>query len=552
MRFCLILSFCIVTGFANQLHGSSKTDSLLNVLSNLIDERRVIDQRKESELHHLRSVSKSAASDAAQFELAGRLFHAWLHYNTDSAYFYASMRMQRAQMSQNPLWQQEAMLNHASVLNATGMYAEALQQMGEVFPTLSDTELRLYAFHLYRTIYGAMADYASHEEMRTAYQRKVRNYRDSILLYTSVHDPDYKLVKADQLIDSVRCQEAIDLLGNSFQSTADSRYQAMVGYTLAAAHGCLNNRHQQINWLAQSAILDLSSSVKEYISLWELALVLFDDGDVDRAYHYLKCSLEDAIFSNARLRTIRISEVFPLIDSAYQARVLKQKQQMATFLIVITLLLVVLMVTLVYILIQMKRLRHTRLALNQANERLRELNQDLTQSNLQLNRTNQNLSEASIIKEEYVGKYMEQCALYLARMDDYRRQLKRMAADGKLELLFDTIRSTQFIDEELHAFYAGFDDTFLRLFPTFVTDFNKLLNENEQVFPKSGELLNTELRIYALIRLGIVDSEKIAGFLRYSVSTIYNYRTKTRNKAAGERHEFEQKVMLIGTVDFKR
>lgn len=551
MRFWLILGFLFTVGFPNQLVASSKTDSLLNVLSNLIDERHLIDERKESELHQLQSVWQSAASDAAKFELAGRLFHAWLHYNTDSAYFYATTRMQIARLSQNPLWMHEASLNHASVLNATGMYVEALQTMGEVFPNLSDMPLRLYAFHLYRTIYGAMADYTSHKELRTLYQQNVRSYRDSILLYTSVYDTDYKLVKADKLIDAGSCQEAIVLLESNFQSSSDSRYQAMVAHTLATAYRCLNNRNQQINLLAQSAILDLSASVKEYISLWELALVLFDDGDVDRAYHYLKCSLEDAIFSNARLRTIRISEVFPLIDKAYQARVLKQKQQLTTFLIVITLLLVVLMVTLIYILIQMKRLKSIRLALNQANGRLRELNQELTQSNLQLNRTNQNLSEASIIKEEYVGKYMEQCALYLTRMDEYRRQLKRMAADGKLELLFDTIRSTRFIDEELQAFYAGFDDTFLKLFPTFVSDFNKLLNDNEPVVPKPGELLNTELRIYALIRLGITDSDKIAGFLRYSVSTIYNYRTKIRNKAAGERHEFEQKVMMIGTVDFK-
>ena len=160
---------------------------------------------------------------------------------------------------------------------------------------------------------------------------------------------------------------------------------------------------------------------------------------------------------------------------------------------------------------------------------------------------NHTLSEANYIKEEYIGRYMDQCSTYLDKMDLYRRSLNKIAAAGRVEELYKAIKSSQFLDEELKEFYANFDMTFLQLFPNFVEEFNALLTEPMQ--PKPGELLNTELRIFALIRLGITDSTKIAQFLRYSVTTIYNYRTRVRNKALGERDEFETKVMQIGKVE---
>ena len=178
-----------------------------------------------------------------------------------------------------------------------------------------------------------------------------------------------------------------------------------------------------------------------------------------------------------------------------------------------------------------------------------ELNEELHHSNSQLKEMNHTLSETNYIKEEYIGRYMDQCSTYLDKMDLYRRSLNKIAAAGKVEELYKAIKSSQFLEEELKEFYANFDMTFLQLFPNFVEEFNALLVEPMQ--PKAGELLNTELRIFALIRLGITDSTKIAQFLRYSVTTIYNYRTRVRNKALGERDEFEAKVMKIGKVEEK-
>jgi hypothetical protein len=195
----------------------------------------------------------------------------------------------------------------------------------------------------------------------------------------------------------------------------------------------------------------------------------------------------------------------------------------------------------------MRKLSAARKELSTANEQLNNLNHELSLTNDQLNSTNATLVEANLIKEEYIGRYMDQCSLYIDKLDGSRRLLNKTAAAGKIQDLLTAIKSKQFIDDELEFFYTNFDSTFLQLFPTFVEEFNSLLVDNDDTQLKQGELLNTELRIFALIRLGIKDSVKISHFLRYSLSTIYNYRTKLRNKALGPRNEFEEKVMQIGT-----
>jgi hypothetical protein len=195
----------------------------------------------------------------------------------------------------------------------------------------------------------------------------------------------------------------------------------------------------------------------------------------------------------------------------------------------------------------MKKLTKARIDLSLANGQLNTLNKELFATNQQLKETNNTLLEANLIKEEYIGRYMDQCSLYIDKLDNYRHLLNRTAAAGKINDLLHAIKSNQFIEDELKEFYANFDSTFLQLFPNFIEAFNSLLVNGEAILPKPGELLNTELRIFALIRLGITDSVKISHFLRYSLSTIYNYRTKTRNKAIGARDDFDAQVMRIGT-----
>lgn len=221
---------------------------------------------------------------------------------------------------------------------------------------------------------------------------------------------------------------------------------------------------------------------------------------------------------------------------------------MEVALISISILSLFLFVAVFYVYKQMKRVAAARREVLDANKRLKELNDELNSSNAQLKDANRSIAENSYLKEEYIGRYMDQCSVYLEKMDNYRRSLGKIASAGKVEELYQHIKSTKFIEEELRDFYENFDNTFLQLFPTFVDDFNTLLTDEEQIHLKGNERMNTELRIFALIRLGITDSVKIAQFLRYSVTTIYNYRTKVRNKAKGDRELLENEVFKIGKL----
>lgn len=194
----------------------------------------------------------------------------------------------------------------------------------------------------------------------------------------------------------------------------------------------------------------------------------------------------------------------------------------------------------------MKKTSNAHSIATDTNKKLKQLNEELVDLNKKLTEVNQDIAENSKIKEAYITQYMTLCSTYIEKYDSYRKTLNKLFIAGKTDELKKALGSTDLTDEELKAFYHNFDSTFLKLFPTFVADFNKLLSPDEQIVLKKDGQLNTELRITALIRLGITDSAKIAQFLRYSVTTIYNYRVKTRNKALDNRKEFEEKIMEIG------
>ena len=392
-----------------------------------------------------------------------------------------------------------------------------------------------------------MGDYAVTEKEKKEYYRMTDLYRDSLLQTNASDSLGHVLVMADKCTVHAQYDQAITMLTDFYRKPSlDDHSKAMITYTLSEAYRLKGDKKGQKHFLALSAIADLKSAVKEYVSLRKLASLVYEDGDIDRAYNYLKCSLEDATLCNARLRTLEISQVFPIIDQAYQLKTKRQQQEMKISLICISLLSVFLLVAIFFVYKQMKKVAAARREVIDTNTLLQELNGELHDSNSQLKEMNHTLSEANYIKEEYIGRYMDQCSVYLEKMDNYRRSLGKIAATGKVDELYKNIKSSKFIEEELKEFYANFDNTFLQLFPTFVEDFNTLLAEGEQIYPKANERMSTELRIFALIRLGITDSVKIAQFLRYSVTTIYNYRTKVRNKAAGDRDQLEQEVMKIG------
>lgn len=541
-----VFGIIIFTLFPLFLFGKSEMDSLLRVLDKTVENYQVYSNLKEEKLNKLKDLLNFTSTDQQRYDICGQLYDEYRSYKSDSALTYARKKLQIAEKMSSNRNLVEARLNLASIMGITGMYKEAMDILGTInikeFP-----DLKAYYFHIYRTIYGFMGDYTISSQEKKQYETITAAYRDSLLVVNPASSGTHVMVRSDQLIVNNQFNDALTLLLNYYPTIKnDIHTKAIIAYSIAEAYQGKNERMLQKRWLAISAIYDLQSATKEYISLRNLAFLLYEDGDVDRAYKYIKRSLEDALFCNARLRTYEISQMLPIIDKAYQLQTEARQNQLMISLISISVLSIFLLIAIFFIYRQMRKLSVARKELSLANEQLNNLNLELSGTNHQLKHTNDTLLEANLIKEEYIGRYMDQCSVYIDKLDDYRRLLNKTAAAGKIDDLLHAIKSKQFIEDELKEFYTNFDSTFLQLFPTFVEEFTALLVDDEETKLKQGELLNTELRIFALIRLGITDSVKISHFLRYSLSTIYNYRTKLRNKAAGPRDEFELSVMRIG------
>lgn len=526
---------------------ANQRDSLLKVLDNTISQKQLFDNQKEDVLINLKKILAKEVSNSSKFRLLGDVFNQYLYYNTDSARYYADLRYSIAQKTNDAAFIYEARLNQAAVKSITGMFKEAIDALDNLVVDDEYVGLVLYKWQLYSSLYEAMHYYSVTENEKLLYLELSNSYRDSILINSSPQSGDYVFNNANILINNRKCDEAVSLLEDYFSTVSDNdRNRAIAAYMLYNAWMCAGNKDKAVNYLIISSISDIKSSTKEYISLWTLAEVIYREGELDRAYNYLKCSLDDATFSKARLRTIKITELFSVIESAYQHNRDRQHARMVILIIIISVLLLIVAVAVVYSRRQVKKLKVARNEIRSANKRLSFLNAELESYNIKLRSVNESLSESNAIKEEYVGRFMDLSSAYLDKMDEYRRTLSRKATTGSMDDVVNELKSTNFIKNELKEFYNNFDHAFLKLFPTFIDEFNLLLQPDEQVSLKPNELLNTELRVFALIRLGITDSEKIAKFLRYSVTTIYNYRTKMRNKAAGNRAEFDDMVMRIG------
>lgn len=545
----IIIFLCLCTICMCRLYAadSSRADSLLLKLDQAIKERPIYMEQKELKLVELKRQLHRQIPDEERFAILGTLLDEYRSFNTDSALHMAEEREQIAIRLGNREYIDNARMNKADVLGMTGMYKEVMDLMRNIHIDRLPVDIHPYYYHIYRTVYGLMADYAVTAYEKKLYTELTDKYRDSLLLVNKDNLLIHTLIQSDQYNVRNEYDKAIRLLTDYLALQKDYEHDvAICAYTLSESYRLKGDKEKEKEYLIVSAMADMKTAVREYISLRKLAVLLYQEGDIERAYSYVKICMEDAAACNARLRKLEILEIFPIINDAYQQKTEKQQEQMKWALVSISLLSLFLLLAIFYVYKQMKKVAAARREVIDANKRLKELNDELHLSNAQLKEANHSIAENSYLKEEYIGRYMDQCSVYLEKMDNYRRSLGKIAATGNVEELYKNIKSSKFIEGELKEFYTNFDNTFLQLFPTFVEDFNALLADDEQISLKAGERMNTELRIFALIRLGITDSVKIAQFLRYSVTTIYNYRTKVRNKAAGDRDLLEQEVMTIG------
>lgn len=516
----------------------------LDDLDKVVAEQQIYADKHEREIANTHRSIARATDDETRFKETHILHNQFSSYRVDSALHYAQRMLTIARRMQRKDLETISLFCIAGTMTQAGMYKEAEDAMDNVdraFVAASGNDIKKNYFYACNTLYDALETYTIDAAQARAYRKKAMEYKDSILAVGG----DELLVRANVLLRQGKAEEGLRYLTEAYRKCpADDRYLAYVAFAISDHYHALGDRNREKQFLIVSAISDIKSAVKEYIALRQLASMLYEDGDIDRAYRYMRRSLDDALFCNARLRTIETSQVLPVIDHAYQLSVKRKHRQLAMAIVGISVLMLVVIALFLYARRQALLQRRAMEALSVANGDLNKLNHQLKDSNVKLNSMNANLLEANTIKETYIVKFMTECSAYIDKLDRYRTRLNKKAMSGDTKGLMKDLKEGSLVEREVDEFQRSFDETFLELFPHFVDDFNKLFPDGVEFPPKRDGRMSTTLRIFALYRLGITDNERIAAFLRCSMATIYSYRSRTRAKAISP-DTFETDVMAI-------
>ncbi len=515
---------------------------LLQLDSVLLDRQHYIDVREQRIA--TTTLLYQVADGEAKYRFAQQLYAAYEGFDNDSALFYAEQSYRLAQKCMGTADIQRSTVCEAQCMAMAGNYGAALELLLPMQNRVLPEVANLY----YKTLsltYIWQAEFTTIQAERDSARRQILPLRSRILETES--DPIFYAQEAALMRIEDSPAEAIAILRPVYRQLPDSA--DCIRYLANTLGSCYQRLYWQTDseamqdtalcFFARSAICDVQHGVLEHASLREVALILFRRGDVERAYQYMNCCIEDADRSKARLRTIEMAGDMPLILNTYRQMILEQQRKQHILILSLGLGSCVLVVVLVVLVLILSRWRSANRQLSQLNGQLQDFNQRLSVANAQLKDSNR-------IRDAYVTRYMAECSQIIETMSQYQKSLLRASLSDQPKKLFQLVKSTDVLDRTLREFYRHFDETFLSLFPNFVTDFNTLLRPEEQFpLPQQGHL-STELRIFALIRLGITDSEDIAHFLRLSVKTVYNYRTQTRNRARSDRDRLEEQVLQIG------
>lgn len=526
--------------------GQYPLDSLLNLLDEAIINHETYNKQKELRIEIIRkNLTGVAKKTIVEYDLISKLYEEYRPYILDSAIFYKNRAIDIAVHLNDTERLYKSKLQMAFLMASTGMYMEAVDMIKSIDRGLLPEYLLIEFYNTYRHVYAESAYYTQDNSAEHRYWDISNRYSDSLKLKLTPDHELYYATKENELRNTGKYEEAIRLNNTILKKHHfGTREYAIACYNRSLTYRESGKRDGEKYYLAYSALSDIISSTKDHASLWMLAEILYSENDTERAHSYIRFSWSETVVFNARLRSLQSAVILSLIDRTYQATVEKKNTQLQNYLFVISVLLVLLVGAFIYIYSQMKRLAAVLKNLQKANRNLKKLNIKMEQVNSQLHAANSNLSESNLIKEQYIGHFIELCSTYIDKMDGFRRMVNKKVTAGQIAELLGVIRSQDMMDSEIEELYRNFDKAFLQIFPHFVEKVNELFVDDEKFELKSDELLNVELRILALIRLGIKNSSQIADFLRYSVNTIYNYRAKIKNKTI-YRDEFEDMLMTI-------
>lgn len=543
-------------------HALEENRKLLHSLDSLLEQQDLFVRVKEERIKQLK-MQYSRVKDVKELYVMNRMVYLeYRVYDADSALHYINKNIQLAQQTNNRTWEVVSLLEQSFVLTSSGLLTEALKAVSDIQPEELPQNLRSEYFGRLCTLYSRLRDYSSeNSQLSEHYNNLQKAFRDSVYLTATPDELRYWNCRAWLYLGTPEIEPVKQAFEENKQTLSnDSRKYSIATYNLSAIYRSENNESKYLENLILSAMADIRSVNGDIGSLQEIAEYLFKHGEIDRAYNYiLYCSQKAMLFHN-RVRIVKMSHLQNQIYKAYQEQSRTQQKRLQASLIAVSFLFLVLIGAFLFIRKQMHRLKEANLkldstnqklsvnmdALSTAHQRLEEVNMQLKDLNTQLQEVNDQLRESNYVKEEYIGYVFNICSTYISKLEEFRKNINRKLKVGQIEDVKAMTDSSATASNELKEFYQNFDTIFLHLYPDFVGDFNALLLPEERIELKEGELLNTELRIHALIRLGITDSVKIADFLHCSAQTVYNNRLRTRNKSIIPKEDFINAVKKLG------
>lgn len=545
-------------------------EQLLEVLDNTLAESDRYTAAKQNKIAFVGREIGTATDSEQRYWIARDLYNEYCSFDSDSALYYADMAIRLARETGHQSWVDEMQLNRAYVLAATGLLAEAQELLMQINPSSLQQGLEARYFEQLLFLYTHRDQYYGDQSIENPYDANASQMLDSLCRSLPPTDPQYAWFESWRNLSSPRdAAETIPKMKRQVdESSLSTRSDAMYAWILSRLYERSDDRDNMLRYLIISAIADIRAANKEIASLEEVANIVYNEypgnENLKRANEYISYCIRCANEYKSRVRVGRLAELQHSISRSYQRELIRQERRATLYLILGGAFLLILVAAMVFIIVQMRRLRQSRSLLNEANRELNGKVEELTELRRQLEEANTTLeglyssaregaSQLSLTnqaKEKYIADIFAICSNYISKLDDFRKNIYRLLIAGKYEELRQITKSPELSQAEIKELHRTFDKVFLGIYPDFVSDFNSLLRPEERVELKKGDLLNTELRIYALVRLGLTDSTAIARFLHCSVQTVYNTRQRTRAKAIVPAKEFADTVRSLGKTIF--
>jgi tetratricopeptide (TPR) repeat protein len=527
LAFLLGFVFCVTSAFSQ-----TETDSLLNELSNTIEHKEEYIQAK---LNRIDKFKKQVRGNSDQMFYAQlKVYNEYRTFIYDSAFDYARKLQRAAYKSKDPLKVNYSKIKLGFVLLSSGMYKETLDSLLTVRSSALPDTIKVEFYSLVARAYYDLVDFNSNPYYSELYNKLGHVYIDSALNLLDGSSQQFLSLRGLKNLKTNNLDKAIydfEELIEKFE--LNDPELAIAASTLSYTYTKAGHPEKAMNLLCQAAMADIRSCTKETVAILNLAEILYKKGDIKRAYKYIKEAMDAANYYGARHRKIQVGAIFPIIEGAELNTVEAQRKMFFLYSAIVTALTVITIVFAFIVYKQFKKLQAAKKLISAVNENLMEINTKLR--------------EADKIKEEYIGYYFNINTEYLAKIENFKKAVDLKLMTKKFDDIKYIVNNIN-LKKEREELYYSFDKVFLKLFPDFVTTFNSYFKEEDRIVLKEDQLLTTELRIFALIRMGISDSEKIAKILDYSVNTIYAYKTRVKSKSILPNDEFEKRIMEIRTL----